>query len=160
VQFQNSDYWTRHGAINSVAAFGAKAAVAIGPLTKLLSDESPVIRLKAAKALFLITGDPAHLEKQLELVFATGDAYDPANAIETIKELNHSGGKFVRYVLTDLRQSPTGSAEIAIQALQAIGTEVAVAALKESAQSSDWNLRSQAAEALRQVQKFDGKGRP
>ena len=90
-QLQNSDYWTRHDAINSIGSCGAKASKAVTPLKKLLDDESPLIRLKAAKAIFQVTNNPADLENQLDIVFATLDLTDHYKAIETIGELNRLG---------------------------------------------------------------------
>ena len=99
--------------------------------------------------IFLVTNDPINLEKQLELAFANDDLADRYDAVETIGELNRRAARFTRYVLTELQQSPPDGAEPAIKALQAIGTEQAVAALRVAAESSDWILRSLAAEALR-----------
>jgi HEAT repeat protein len=159
-QLQSRDYWTRHDAINLVSSFGEKASNTITLLKKLLDDESALIRLKAAKAVFLVTNNPTDLEKQLEMVFANDDPYERARAVETIGELNRQGASLVRYVLIELRRSPPEYAETEIKALQAIGTENALAALRATAESSDWMLRSQATEALRQIQYADGKGRP
>jgi HEAT repeat protein len=157
-QLQREDYWTRHDAINSIGHLGSRGSETVAPLKKLLDDKSALIRLKAAKAILLVTNNPADLEKQLEIVFAADDPYDRFQAIETIAELNHLGRKFIRYVLTELRRSPLVYAETAIKALRAIGTEEAVAALRATAESSDWMLRSQATEALRNVRTPDAQG--
>jgi HEAT repeat protein len=159
-QLQNNDYWTRFDAINAISSFGEKASHTVTPLKKLLNHESAEIRLKAAKAIFLVTNNPADLEKQLEIVFADDDPRVRREAVETIGELNRSGARFARDVLAELHRSPPEYADKAIEALRAIGTEEAVAALRATAESSDWMLRSQATEALRQIRKSDGNGRP
>jgi HEAT repeat protein len=159
-QLNSTDHWTRADAIDSIGGFGARASQAITPLKKLLDDESGLIRLKAAKAIFLIANNPADLDRQLELVFAQDDPADRRDALETIAELKHSGGRFVRYALTELRRSTPDDAETAIKALGAIGTEEAVEALRATAGSSDWMLRSQATEALRRIRNPNEKRIP
>jgi HEAT repeat protein len=157
-QLRSEDLWTRHDAANAIASFGEKGLGTITSLEKLLDHDSPLVRLKAAKAIFLVASNPVDLEKQLETAFAKDEPYDCHNALETITELNRSGARFVRHVLAQLRQSPPKDPETAIQALRAIGTAEAVAALRATAESSDWILRSQATEALRQLRHPDGKG--
>ncbi len=157
-QLESKDYWTRHDALNAIGSFREKASSTIASLEKLLNDESPLIRLKAAKAIFLVAGNPIDLEKQLELALASNEPYDCHNALETITELNRSDARFTRYALAELRQSPPNDPETAIKALQAIATEEALAALRATAGSSDWILRSHAREALRQLRQPDGKG--
>ncbi len=159
-QLQSEDYWTRAEAIDAVGGFGARASGAITALRKLMDDADDLIRLKAASAVFLIANDPAVLERELERVLANGDPYHRHNAMETIAAMKHSGGRFVRYLLTELHRPAPDDAETAIKALKAIGTEEAVAALRATAESSDWMIRSQAIEALRQVRDPDRTGRP
>lgn len=156
-QLGSTDYWTRHDAINGLGALGPKAAPAIMPLKKFLADESPLLRLKAAQALFLVTGDAAELEKQIEAVYGNDDNANRHHAIAAITELKRSGARFVRYPLQELRRSRPVFAEEAIEALLAIGTEEAVAELRALAGSSDWKLRSQANKALQQLGKPEGK---
>jgi hypothetical protein len=157
-QIDSSDYWTRHDAISSLGTFGPKASRAITALEKQLADKTTVIRLKAAKSVFLISNKVAPLEKQLEAASASGEYADRHEALKTIAELKRSGGKFVGYPLAVLRRSPPEMVEEAIDALQAIGTAEAVAALKATAESSDWMLRSLAIKALRQVNHPEEKG--
>jgi HEAT repeat protein len=159
-QFHHSDHWTRRDAVNSIGTFGAKATEAISPLKKLVADPSPLIRLKAAKAIFQITNDDADLEEQFETVFANGGPADRSDALETLAELNRLGGKFVRYAIAEVRRAPPDFAEEAINALRTVGTAEAIAALRETAESPDWELRSLATEALRRNQNSDGKGGP
>ena len=64
----------------------------------------------------------------------------------------------MRYVSAELRRSPPGEAEEAIKALRAIGTEEAVAALRITGESSDWMVRSQATQALREIRNRDAQG--
>jgi HEAT repeat protein len=159
-QFHHNDHWTRSDAVNSVGTFGAKATEAISPLKKLLADPSPWIRLKAAKAIFQITNDDADLEKQFEAVFANDSPGDRSDALWTLAELDRSGGKLVRYAIAELRRPPPAFAKEAIKALRAVGTAEAVAILRETAESPDWELRSLATEALEHIQNPDGKGAP
>jgi HEAT repeat protein len=157
-QLGNKDHWTRHDAIISLGSLGGKASSATAPLTKLLGDEDSLLRLKAAKALFLITGDAAALEMQLDGRFAGEDLVERRAALETLTELGRPGGRFARYALAELRRSPPVFAEKAIEALAAAGTDEAVAALRATAESPDWKLRSQAVTALKQIEKPGGKG--
>jgi HEAT repeat protein len=157
-QIDSEDYWTRHDAIDALGAFGLKAAPALTALKKQLADKTVVIRLTSAASIFLITNDAAELDKQLATVFATDDPSDRHTALRTIAKLKRFGSKFVRFPVAELRRSPPVFAEEAIEALQAIGTEEAVAALRTTAESSDWVLRSHATKALRQLEKPDGKG--
>jgi HEAT repeat protein len=152
-QLESTDYWTRHDAINALGDFGETASQAVAPLKKLLEDPSPLIRLKAAKANFLISDNPVDLEKQLEIVFAKHDPDDCHNAVETIGELGRAGARFVHYVKAELSRSPPEYADAEIKALQAIATKDAVAALRAAAESLDWILRTQATEALRNIGK-------
>ena len=157
-QLQSDDFWTRRDALNAIGLLGEKASAMITLVERVWDDQLALIRLKAAKAILLVTNNPDDLEKQLEIAFASDDPADRFDAIETIGELNRAGARFVDYVLTDLRTSPPDGAETAIKALQAIGTEKAVAALRETAQSQDWMLRSQSIEALRNVGNPNGPG--
>jgi HEAT repeat protein len=150
-QLQNSDYWTYHDAINALGSFGRNASRAVTPLEKLLADKSSLIRLRAAAAIFLISNKPAALEKELQAAFATDDRVERSQGIKAITDLKHAGRRLIRYVLAELRRSPPIFAEEAITALQAIGTEDAVAALRETAESSDWLLRSLATKALQHI---------
>jgi HEAT repeat protein len=156
LQLQSDDYWTRYDAITALGSFGRKAHQTITPLKKLLADESQLIRLKAAQALFQISSIATELAKELQVIFARDDIPDRFKALQTIAELHRSGGRFVGYALTELRRSPPVLAEEAMDALQAIGTDEAVAALRATAESTDWRLRSQATKALQRV--ADGKG--
>ncbi len=159
-QLQNKDYWTCAEAIDAIGGLGARASVAITPLKNLLDGADVLIRLKAASAVFRIANDPAVLDRELERVLASGAPYDRHNAMETIAKMKHSGGRFVRYLLAELHRPAPDDAETAIKALEALGTEEALAALRATAESSDWTVQSQAIEALRQVRDPDRKERP
>ncbi|MBI3863655.1 MAG: HEAT repeat domain-containing protein [Planctomycetia bacterium] len=152
------DFWTRHDAINALGSFGRKATAAVDQLEPQLNDESRVIRLKAAKSLFLITGDAGPLDRELQATFTKeGREEYYFEAIRTIGELKQAGAKFVRYVVTELRSTEPDRADSLIAALESIGTDDAVSALEETARSPDWMLRSRAAAALRTIRAPDGK---
>jgi len=157
-QLNSSDYWTRYDAVNSLGSFGRNASQAIPSLKKQLDDKTLLIRLRTAIALFLISNKDAELKRELKAAFSSDDRSDRYEAMKAIVELNRSGGPFVRYALAELRRSPPELAAEAINALQAIGTEEAIAALQATAKSSDWMLRSQALKALEKVRNPDGKG--
>jgi HEAT repeat protein len=157
-QLQSDDYWTRHDAIVALGSLPEKATQATELLTKLLDDPSLLIRLKTANTLFLINHQATDLEKQLDNAFASDDPNNRSEAIKIIGGLSGTGGKFIRYVLMELRRSPPVFDEEAINALQAIGTKEAVVALRVMAESSDWKLRSQAVEALKQIENPDRRG--
>ena len=76
---------------------------------------------------------------------------DRSNAIETITEIGRSGAPFLHFVVAALpAQEPLFETEL-IEALKSIGTAEAVAALKKTAESTDWVWRSQATAALREL---------
>jgi len=155
-QLQSDDYWTRHDAIDSLGALGRKASPAINTLQRLLNDTSPLIRLKAAKALFLISDKVTELRKELKVQCGSDDPVVRNGAMKTLAELGPSGAEFVPYAVAEIRRSPPNLAEEAIHALQAVGTKEAVAALRAAAESSDWMLRSQATGALQQLRSLRG----
>jgi HEAT repeat protein len=150
-QLASTEDWTPHEAMDALGDFGPRASGAIAPLKKLFHAESPWMRLRAAKAVFLISGELTELEKQLVILFAKGDYSDRHEAMKLIVELKSAGGKFVPHALAELRRSPPDLAEEAIAALEAIGTPEAVAGLRKIAESSDWLLRSRATRALEQL---------
>jgi HEAT repeat protein len=156
-QLKNADYWTRHDAIDALGALGGRAVSATSLIESQLHDESAPIRLKAAAAIFSITDDARQLQEQLDAVYAKDELAERYHAMRTLAELQRLDGRFVRYPLNELRRSPPELVEESIEALQANGTNDAVAALQTVASSSDWALRSQANKALRQLNHLDDK---
>ncbi len=154
-QLNNADYWTRHDAIDALGALGGRAAAAIAPIEAQLRDASTLIRLKAAAAMFSIADDGRQLQKQLDAVYVKDELPDRYQAMRTLAQLRPSDDQFVRYPLNELRRAPPELVEESIDALRAIGTSGAVAALQTIALSTDWVLRSQANKALRDLNHID-----
>jgi HEAT repeat protein len=146
-QLESTEDWAPHEAMDVLGDLGPRASGAIALLKKLLHAESPLIRLKAAKAVFLISGEVAELEKQLVAMFAKNECSDRYEAMKMVIELERAGARFVPHVLAELRRSPPDLAEEALTALEAIGSEEAVAELWKTTESSDWLLRSRAIRA-------------
>jgi HEAT repeat protein len=154
IQLEHEDLWTRHDAANALAEMGERALPSAKSLEKLLSDKYVVNRLKAAKAIFCISGIAFPLEQQLAAVFETRDDRDQSDrssGLETIAELKQAGLPYLHYVVEEIHSAESDLAEGAIEAVAAIESKDAIIALKETAKSTDWILRSAAITALRQL---------
>jgi HEAT repeat protein len=157
-QIQNNDYWTRHDALDAVGEFGRSAAPAMSAVRERLDDEGTEVRLAAAKALYQITGDTSRLEQELDAVLGGDELMYQSGAIKTITDLGPSGTPFMHYVTAALKEPHQTFVEELIEALQAVGSAEAVAALEQTAQSNDWILRSNATAVLRQLRDSGSKG--
>lgn len=150
----SSDFWTRHDAIDALASMGDHAKPAIADIERLLQDKQIAVRLQAAKAIALLTGEAKFLDDQLRTIFAGSDQDSRTNryiAIETIGELKQMGDAYLPYVLSALGSDQSGFAPVAIETLEAIGTPNAIVALRTIAKSQDWAVRSPAEKALQRL---------
>ena len=151
-QLRNEDFWTRSEALKALANMGPRAKPAAAQIESLLEDDD--IRLQAAKAIWLINGEPTFLDDELKRIFAASgedSRNDRHNAIEMITELKREGARYLKYVVDETRSPESYFAQNAIATLEAIGTPEAVAALSATAESPDWVLRSGATKAIQRL---------
>lgn len=153
-----NEYWTRHNSIEALGQYGDAAASAIPVLERQLDDEYGGIRLAAAKSIFQISGDASPLTRELTSTFADEERDNYLDAIRTIAELGRSGAAYLELVSEALHEPPEGYETELIDALKAIGNDGAVAALEETAESTDWVLRSQALAALAELRDAEEPG--
>jgi HEAT repeat protein len=154
-QLHDPDFWTRRDAIDALAKMGKRGTPVVGDVENLFNDKNDSIRLHAAKAIFLINGHTLKLDDQLRVIFAASDEDSRRErypAIELIAELKQAGARYLEYVIEETRSRESYFAQNAITTLEAIGTPEAVAALKVTAESKDWILRSEATNAINRLQ--------
>ena len=146
------DRWTRHDALNALASLGPRGSPAIHSIVPLLENRSPLIRLKAAKAVFRITGDATPLKRNLERIFSqSGETGVQARlaAIKTIGELSEGGDRFLHHIRDNMDLSEPWAVDTVMESLRRIGTAESESLLRNAADSDDWLVRSRAARAIR-----------
>jgi HEAT repeat protein len=139
-------------AIDGLSEIGEPAKVALPEIEKLMSQDFD-FRLKAARAIWKITGQFAPLQKQLkERVVKHQEVhfYELNSALKTIGELKKAGSPFLSDV-ADLLRTPY-CRDAAAKALVQIGTPEALKVLDEASKSSDFALQSVVKNALQQAQ--------
>ncbi len=140
----------RYDAAIALGRMGEHALPAIEALTGCLDDHYEHVRLHAATAIFRISGDTAPLRQQLQFAIA-GRTSEQFDGIRILAELGPQAEPFLDIVISELDVHEPPYSEILVDALQAIGTAEARAALEEASQSTDWALRSHARTALREL---------
>lgn len=151
---------------------GKNAASALPQIEQLLEAERPRFHFSAAKAILRITGNPTPLEKEFEKNLNSADApinlrhvVDAFNSfgpddtrnsysylhMDTIAQCQRAGAPLMHYIVDERHQLRPDGGVMAIDALRAIGTPEAVLALENAAQSTDWEIRSAAMQALKQL---------
>lgn len=151
---------------------GKNAASALPQIEQLLEAERPRFHFSAAKAILRITGNPTPLEREFEKNLNSADApinlrhvVDAFNSfgpddtrnsysylhMDTIAQCQRAGAPLMHYIVDERHQLRPDGGVMAIDALRAIGTPEAVLALENAARSTDWEIRSAAMQALKQL---------
>lgn len=158
-RISSPENWIRHAAMIGVGDFRQAGAPAIAALKQQLDDEHVANRLQAGCAIYLISGDAACFEPQLQAAFAGQAAFaDQAiafQALETIVEMGEAGAPFLRHVTAAMQMLDSPPTELVMTALGEFGTAEAKAALEQYAASTDWEIRSQATAALRELRRAE-----
>jgi HEAT repeat protein len=157
-RMSSPDTWTRHAAMIGVGDFRQAGAPATAALKQQLDDEHIANRLQAGCAIYLISGDAACFEPQLQAAFAGQDQAVAFQALETIVEMGEAGAPFLRHVTAAMQMLEFPPTELVMTALRMFGTAEAKAALEEYAASTDWDVRSQATAALRELRHAEEGG--
>jgi HEAT repeat protein len=144
-------------AIAAIATIGASAGRECEPIliSKLRDGTIPLEQFADAVERLEIRSEA--IRTILESGLHDKDRWTARSCANALYVTSNEPSRTARLV-NELRRSPPKYAEEAIKALQAIGTDEAVAALRATAESSDWILRSQATEALRRLQSPDTRG--
>ncbi|MDB5339732.1 MAG: hypothetical protein JWN70_5351 [Planctomycetaceae bacterium] len=151
-QISERDIKFTQAAMDRLAEMGDKGKPVIPEIEKHLQNADVGIRLRAAAAIYRITQNRGPLEHELKGLFEpqkSGRFVDLAYGFHTISELKADGAPFLSFVVKWARQPRLGYSRQAIETLVAVGTPEAIAVLREVAQSTDWEVRSVANEALK-----------
>ncbi len=157
-RMSSPETWTRHEAMIGVGDFRQAGAPAIATLKQQLDDEQVANRLQAGCTIYLISGDAACFEPQLQAAFAGQDQAVAFQALETIVQMGEAGAPFLRHVTAAMQMLDSPPTELVMTALRKFGTAEAKAALEEYAASTDWDVRSQATTALRELRHAEEGG--
>ena len=157
-RMSSPETWTRHAAMIGVGDFRQAGAPAIAALKQQLDDEHVANRLQAGCAIYLISGDAACFERQLLAAFAGQDQAVAFQALETMVDMGEAGAPFLCHVTAAMQMLDSPPTELVMTALRKFGTAEAKAALEEYAASTDWEVRSQATAALRELRRAEEDG--
>ena len=160
-RMSSTDTWVRHDAMVGVGDFRQAGAPAIAALKQHLDDKYVANRLQAACAIYLVSGDAAYFEQQLQAALAgRGPVSCHFRRWRRLRHMGEAGAPFLRHVTTAMQMLDSPPTEPMMAALRKIGTAEAKAVLEEYAVSTDWDVRSQATAALRELRHAEeGKGK-